>query len=218
MSLTRLLLACGIVGAAFFIAIDIVASFWLYPGYDYTAQQVSELSAIGAPSRDFWMAMGFPFAGLSFAFALGVWRASAGRVSLRTTAVLIGLFALNSFVWGWVAPMHMRGTVVSTTDTMHIVLTIVAVVLMVTFMTTGASAFCRGFRLFSILTMLAMVVAGGVVGTQISAIAQGLPTPWMGLVERVSVYAPSLWMTVLAVMLLRENATARIAKPGAMRA
>ena len=218
MSLTRLLLACGIVGAAFFIAMDFVASFWLYPGYDYTAQQVSELSAIGAPSRDFWMAMGFPYAGLSFAFALGVWRASAGRVSLRTTAVLIGLFALNSFVWGWVAPMHMRGTVVSTTDTMHIVLTIVAVVLMVTFMTTGASAFGRGFRLFSILTMLAMVVAGGVVGTQISAIAQGLPTPWMGLVERVSVYAPSLWMTVLAVMLLRENATARIAKPGAMRA
>ncbi|WP_224701843.1 DUF998 domain-containing protein [Devosia aquimaris] len=217
MSLTRLLLACGIVGAAFFIAMDFVSSFWLYPGYDYTAQQVSELSAIGAPSRNFWMAMGFPYAGLSFAFALGVWRASAGRVSLRTTAVLIGLFALNSFVWGWVAPMHMRGTVVSTTDTMHIVLTIVAVVLMVTFMTTGASAFGRGFRLFSILTMLAMVVAGGVVGTQISAIAQGLPTPWMGLVERVSVYAPSLWMTVLAVMLLRGNATARIAKPGAMR-
>jgi hypothetical protein len=116
-SLTRLLLACGIVGAALFIGMDFVASFRLYPGYDYTAQQVSELSAIGAPSRSFWMTMGFFHAALSFAFALGVGRASAGRISLMITAGLLALFALNSFIWGWVAPMHMRGAVFSTTDT-----------------------------------------------------------------------------------------------------
>ena len=218
MSLTRSLLACGIVGAAFFLAMDFVAAFWLYPGYDYTAQQVSELSAIGAPSRDFWMTMGFPYAALSFAFALGVWRASAGRTSLAITAVLLALFALNALIRGWVAPMHMRGVAFSTTDTMHIALSVVAVVLMVMFMTIGATAFGRGFRLFSILTLAAMLVAGGIVGTQVPAIAQGLPTPWMGLVERVSVYAPSLWITVLALMLLRENATAWPAKPVAIRA
>lgn len=217
MSLTRSLLACGILGAALFIAMDWVASFWLYPGYDYTAQQVSELSAIGAPSRDFWMAMGFPYAALSFAFALGVWRASAGRTRLAIAAVLLALFALNSLIWGWVAPMHMRGMAFSATDTMHIVLTVVAVVLMVMFMTIGSTVFGRGFRIFSILTIAAMLVAGGVVGTQVSAIAQGLPTPWMGLVERVSVYAPSLWITVLALMLMRENVTTRIAKPRGIR-
>lgn len=218
MSLTRSFLACGIVGAAFFIAMDWVASFWLYPGYDYTSQQVSELSAIGAPSRDFWMTMGFPYAALSFAFALGVWRASAGRTRLKIAAVLLALFALNSLIWGWVAPMHMRGVAFSATDTMHIALTVAAVVLMVMFMTIGSTVFGRGFRIFSTLTIAAMLVAGGVVGMQVPAIAQGLPTPWMGLVERVSVYAPSLWITGLALMLMRENATARIAKPGAIRA
>ena len=69
MSLTRLLLACGIVGPVLFGGMDWMASFWLYPGYDITAQQVSELSAIGAPSRAFWMAMGFPHAALTLAFA-----------------------------------------------------------------------------------------------------------------------------------------------------
>ncbi|WP_158626128.1 DUF998 domain-containing protein [Arsenicitalea aurantiaca] len=206
MALTRVLLACGIVGAVFFLAMDVVASFWLYPGYDYTAQQVSELSAIGAPSRDFWMTMGIPYAALSFAFALGVWRAGAGRRRITATAVLLALFAFNSLVWGWVAPMHMRGAAFSGTDAMHIVLTVVAVALMALFMIVGGSAFGRGFRLFSMLTLAAMLVAGGVVGTQIPAIAQGLPTPWMGLVERISVYAPSLWITVLAFMLLRETA------------
>ena len=205
MSLTRWLLACGIAGAALFLAMDWVAAFWLYPGYDITSQQVSELSAIGAPSRPFWMTLGFPHAALNFSFAYGVWRAHAGRRSLAIMAILLALFALNSFLWGWVAPMHMRGVAFTSTDTLHIVFTIVAVLLMVGFMTLGALAFDGRFRWFSWATMAAMLVCGGIVGTQVPAIAQGLPTPWMGLVERVSVYAPSLWMVVLALVLLRES-------------
>lgn len=203
MSLTRLFLICGVFGAALFVAMDIAASFWLYPGYDYSAQQVSELSALGAPTRDFWMTMGYPYAALSLAFSIGVWRAAAGRRKLQVTAVILALFALNSFLWGWVAPMHMRGVEFSATDTMHIAFTVVAVALMVSFMSVGAAAFAGGFRVFSVVTIVAMLAAGGVVGTQVPAIAQGLPTPWMGLVERISVYAPSFWTSVLALMLLR---------------
>ena len=205
MSLTRLLLACGIAGAVLFVGMDWMASFWLYPGYDITAQQVSELSAIGAPSRTFWMALGFPHAALTFAFAYGVWRARAGRTSLTVAAALLALFALNSFLWGWVAPMHMRGVAFTSTDTLHIAFTVVAVVLMVGFMTIGARPFGRRFRWFSGLSVAAMLICGGIVGTQVPAIAQGLPTPWMGLVERVSVYAPSLWMAVLALVLMGES-------------
>ena len=205
MSLTRLLLACGIVGPVLFVGMDWMASFWLYPGYDITAQQVSELSAIGAPSRAFWMVMGFPHAALTLAFAYGVWRASAGRWSLMVTAALLALFALNSFLWGWVAPMHMRGVAFTATDTLHIGFTIVAVLLMVGFMTIGARPFGGRFRWFSGVTVAAMLICGGIVGTQVPAIAQGLPTPWMGLVERVSVYAPSLWMAVLALVLMGEG-------------
>ncbi len=205
MSLTRLLLACGILGAVLFIAMDWIAAFWFYPGYDFTAQQVSELSAIGAPSRPFWMTLGVPHAALTFAFAYGVWRASAGRWSLMITAALLALFALNSFLWGWVAPMHMRGVAFTATDTLHIAFTVVAVVLMVSFMTIGARPFDSRFRWFSGVTVAAMLICGCIVGTQVPAIAQGLPTPWMGLVERVSVYAPSLWMAVLALALLGES-------------
>ena len=59
------------------------------------------MSAVGAPSRDFWMTMGFPNAGLSFAFALGVRRASAGRTRLTIATVLLVRFALNALIWGW---------------------------------------------------------------------------------------------------------------------
>jgi hypothetical protein len=193
------------VAAPFFILTDIAASTLFYPGYDYTAQQVSELSAIGAPSRDFWMAMAYPYTLLTLFLAAGVWLSSAGRTSLKAAAVLIALFAINSFAWGWLAPMHMRGTQFNDTDVMHIVFAISAIVLMLGFIGFGAAAFGRGFRIYSAITVLAMLGAGGVVGTQIAAIAANQPTPWMGLVERISVYGPLVWMTVLAVMLLQEQ-------------
>lgn len=50
----KVLLVCGIVSSALYIGTDILASM-PYPGYSYTAQQVSELSAIGAPTRPLWI-------------------------------------------------------------------------------------------------------------------------------------------------------------------
>lgn len=166
---------------------------------------MSELSAIGAPSRDFWTAMGYPYAALTLAFAIGVWRAAAGRLSLRIAAVLIGIFAVNGLIWGLVAPMHMRGTGFTGTDTLHIAFAASAVALLLVFMIAGAAALGRGFRLFTAVAVIAMLAAGAVVSTAIPAIAAGEPTPWMGLVERVSVFAPMVWMGVFAVVLMRER-------------
>jgi hypothetical protein len=204
MSLPRLLLICGVLAAPLFILTDIAAAVWFYPGYDYSAQQVSELSAIGAPSRDFWMLMGYPYNVLTLAFAAGLWLAAGERQSLRWAAALIVLFAVNSFLWGWVAPMHMRGTTFTETDTMHIAFAVSAIVLMIGFICCAAAAFGRGFRIYSAATIILMLAAGGIVSTRIAAIAANQPTPWMGLVERISVYGPIIWMAVLALMLLRR--------------
>lgn len=205
MQVTRWLLFCGILAAAVYIGADIAAATLFYPGYDYGAQQVSELSAIGAPSRPFWMIMGYPYTLLLLAFAAGVWQASAGRLSLKATAIILGLFALNGFIWGFVAPMHMRGTTFTDTDTMHIGFAIAAVVLILGQIGFGAAALGRGFRIYSALTVLAMLVAGGVVSTQVGKIAANEPTPWMGLVERVSVHGAMVWIAVFAAMLLRRQ-------------
>lgn len=202
---TRLLLVSGIVAALCYILTDVLAATLLYPGYDYTAQQVSELSAIGAPSRQFWMAMGYPYSILTLAFALGLRRVAAGRIGLRIAAVLVAVFAINSFLWGWVAPMHMRGTQFTGTDSMHIAFAVSAVLLILGFIGFGAASFGRGFRVFSALIVIAMLAAGATVGMQISAIAADRPTPWMGLVERISVYAPLSWTAALAFMLLRQT-------------
>ena len=207
MSVTRVLLICGVVGTIVYIAMDIAAATLFYPGYDYTAQQVSELSAIGAPSRPFWLAMSWLNAVLTTAFGIGVWLVANGRPSLRIAAALIVLFAVSGLAWVHFAPMHMRGTEFTATDTAHIGFTIGTVVTMLAFIAAGAIALGRRFRIYSALTVVAMLAAGAVVGTQVSAIAAGEPTPWMGLVERSSVYSPMVWMAVFAVA-LRADAEA----------
>lgn len=210
--ITKALLICGALASALYIGTDIVAATFLYPGYDYTSQQVSELSAIGSPSRAFWMVMAYPYCLLTVIFAVGVWRVAAGRLSLRTAAVLITLFAINALAWGIVAPMHMRATEFTDTDTMHIAFAASAVLLMVAFIGFGAAALGRGFRLYSAITIIAMLAAGAIVSAQITAIAGGQPTPWMGLIERISVYGPIVWLGVFALALLeglsRHRATA----------
>jgi hypothetical protein len=202
MSLTKGLLVCGVLAAALYILTDISAAALFYPGYSYLDQQVSELSAIDAPSRPYWMLMTYPYGLLTAAFAVGVWRHAAGARSLRIAAALIMLLAINGVAWGLLAPMHMRGTEFDSSDAMHLGFAVSAIVLIVGFITSGALALGRGFRLYSAATVIAMLAAGAVVGTQVAAIAAGEPTRWMGLLERISVYGPTLWMAVFAIALL----------------
>lgn len=205
-TIRRLLLACGILASLLYIAMDVVAATFFYPGYDYTAQQVSELSAIGAPSRSFWLAVSPAYVALSIAFGVGVVWSSGGKWSLRIAGVLVVAFALLGLFW---PPMHMRGSEMLENDMMHIVFAGGAVLLMLLFMIAGAIALDRGFRIYSAVTIVAMVVAGYVVSLQISAIGAGQPTPWMGLVERVSVYGPMIWAIVFASALVRRDVSPR---------
>ena len=85
-------LVCAIIGAAFFPAMDWLASFGLYPGYHYTSQHVSELTAIGAPLRHFRMRWDLPRCHSPSLLGSGV-------QALEDRPGAAGLFALTSLIW-----------------------------------------------------------------------------------------------------------------------
>ena len=58
--LIKALLICGIIAAVLYVATDIYLAM-LSKGYSYFDQAISELSAIGAPTRPLWIAMSFLF-------------------------------------------------------------------------------------------------------------------------------------------------------------
>ncbi len=63
----------------------------------------------------------------------------------------------------------------------------------------------RRFRLFSIGLIVAILGAGAMAGTQAGRIAAGAPTPYVGLIERVSFHGPGVWILALAIDLLRQE-------------
>lgn len=177
----RVLVACGIVSSLLYAAMLVVVPM-RWDAYSSAAQTVSELSAIGAPTRGLWVSLAILYTLLLAAFGWGVWRSAGGSRPLRVVAgSLIATAVIDPF---W-PPMHLRGAEASLTDTMHIVFTMVWLLLTLLAIGFGAAAFGKRFRLYSIATLGIFVVFGALTGMDGPRIAAGLPTPWVGVWERV---------------------------------
>lgn len=201
----KVLLICGILSGLLYIGSDIAAAV-RYDGYSYTDQVVSELSAIGAPTRGFLVPLYIAYDVLLMAFAVGVWTSAGPKQSLRAVAAAL---AANAIV-GLVAPFPMttRGGEMTFTDMMHIVIIGVTVLSFLVAISVGGNAFGKKFRLYSIATVLTSIASVAATAVQAPKMEANLSTPWLGLIERVSVYAFVLWVLVLAVLLLRAQRTA----------
>jgi hypothetical protein len=195
------LLSCGIIAPLVYIAIDIfLASRWA--GYSYRDQTISELNAIGAPTRTLSIVLGIMGYAVLVAFGVGVWRSAAGRRILRVAGG--ALMAIGVLAWFGLPllPMHVRGAEQSLTDTLHVAQLAVAGPLLLVVIGCGAAAFGWGFRLYSAATVLVMLAFGGWSGTYADRMVDGLATPWMGVIERTSVYSYQLWFVVFALALI----------------
>ena len=198
----KLLLVGGLLSSLLYvIGTDVIAAV-RYPDYhNYANQMVSELLAAGAPTRTLMIWVCIPYNLLVFALAAGVWASAGGKRATRlAAAALIGYGAVST-AGLLLFPMDVRGTVQSQRDTLHIVNTIVMSMFIVAVMAFGAFAHGKRFRLYSFATIVTVVVFGAWAG--FLARPMPGPTPWLGLAERVNIYATMLWMAVLAISLMR---------------
>ena len=201
----RMLLVCGIVSSLLYVAMTVlVAMQW--EGYSSASQTISELSAIGAPTRSLWVLPAALYTVLVTAFGWGVWKSAGRRRVLRIVGGMIVAYGALGLVWP-LAPMHLREVLAAggstLSDTMHIVLASVTVPLMLLAMGFGAAAFEKGFRVYSIASIVILVACGALTFLDAPRVAANLPTPWVGVWERINVCVFLLWVVVLAVTLLR---------------
>jgi len=195
------LLICGILSSLHYVAMNVFVPLQ-WEGYSSASQTVSELSAIGAPTRPLWVWLGTVYSLLVTAFGCGVWKSAGRNRPLRVVGGLMIVDGVLSLYW---PPMHLRGAEFTLTDTMHIVWAMVTVLLMMLAIGFGAAAFDKRFRAYSIATMVILVVFGALTGMDGPRIAANLPTPWVGVWERISIVAFLLWVVVLAFALLRAQ-------------
>ena len=206
-SLKRVLIFCGILSSLLYTAANIVVPMQ-YEGYNAFSQTVSELSAIEAPTRSLWVGFAGVYSLLVAAFGWGIWMSAGEKRSIRVVGICILISAVVGLFW---PPMHQREVLSdgggSLTDTLHIAFAFFTVLMMLLAMLFGAASLGNRFRLYSIVSVLIMLVTGVLTGIAAPSMEADLPTPWMGVWERISIAAYMLWVIVLAsLLLIRDRA------------
>jgi hypothetical protein len=201
--LKKVLLICGILSSLLYAGTDILGGM-LWKGYSFTSQAVSDLSAIGAPSRPFVVPFFTIYDVLFIAFALGVWGLAGQKRALRSIGgLLVGLGVIN-FV-AIFTPEHLGEAAATLANTMHITLAGVTSLLILLQIGSGAFAFGKRFRLYSVGTLLTLLVVGVLTWLGAAQLVANQPSPWLGVTERILIYGYMQWVAVLAVVLLRAE-------------
>ena len=201
----RALLVCGILSSLLYGAMIGTIRF---DGYSRISQTPSELTAIGVPTRSLWMLLGAIYTLIVTAFAWGVWRSAGSSRALRIVGGVMLAYGSLGLLWP-VAAMHTRevlaaggGTI---SDTMHVMLGGITVVLMFIAIAVGATAFGRAFRYYSVVSIVVLLAFGALTFWDAPRVQANLPTPWIGLWERINISVFLLWIAVLAVLRLRDE-------------
>ena len=162
-----------------------------YPGYNWMAQAVSDLSAESAPSRLLWSQLAAPYntCGVVCATCVAIY-VSENRVATRLFRVGVYLFAIMD----WVSAVGYRmfpladggKDIASFQEVMHIVVTAAVVLLSIASLVLLIVAGCRDGRARGIAVWAAVALGMMLVGS----IGTGVvPPAYFGIVERFSVFA-----------------------------
>jgi len=209
----RFLLYSGVLASLLYIAINIIVPF-LYEGYNWVTQTVSELSAVDAPTRPLWFPLGILYTLLIAAFGWGVFKSAKQKRALRIAGILLMIHGLAGLAW---SPMHQREVLAAGggtfTDVWHIVMSAITVLLMFLSIGFGSVAFGKKFRFYSIATILVFMVFGVLTFLEAPNIDKDLPTPHIGLWERINIGAFMIWIIVLSNILLRLENKSSFSKP-----
>jgi hypothetical protein len=203
----KALLTCGILSSLWYVTINIFVPP-MYDGYSTVSLTVSELSAIGAPTRILWVLLALLYPLLLMFFGWGVLKSSKGNRSLKVTGSLIIAYSVFNFYW---PPIHQREVLAAggetLTDTLHIIWAMITLLFMMLMMGFGTVALKRRFRLYTIATWVVFIVFGILTWLESNGIDKNLPTPFIGIWERINIGAFMLWIIVLSIALLQRKKT-----------
>lgn len=179
-----------------------------YEGYNSAYHTVSELSAVGAPTRVLWVWIANFYSITATLFALGVMQSAKDNRKLLIAGIALLMYGVVSFCWPF-APMHQREVLASGgatfSDTMHLTLAMISVILMTIALAFGAAALGKQFRLYSIITLITLLIFGSLTAMDAPKVEANLPTPLAGVWERINIGVFLVWVVMLAVILMKKE-------------
>lgn len=195
---------CGLLGIVALLSytVAVVFSPLDYPGYNWMAQAVSDLSASNAPSLGLWNQLSSLYNICTLICAMMV---CAGIQGKGSRLLRIGIYLFTAMEWisavGFsMFPLSDSGYAGTFQDKMHILSTILVVLLsivsLVTLIIAGVKR--KEYRSFGVFAGIALgMMLVGALGMNI------VPKEYFGVVERFSVFAAVGYNAVLGIELFR---------------
>ena len=195
---------CGLLGIVAFLSYiaAVIFSPLAYPGYNWMAQAVSDLSAANAPSLRLWNQLSSLYSVCTLVCAMMVCAGIQGRGS---KTLRLGIYLFTAMEWisavGFTMfPLSDSGYAGTFQDQMHIFSTIIVVLLsiisLVLIMIAGIKD--KTYWLYGVFAGIAFgMMLVGAMGMNI------VPKEYFGVVERFSVFAAVGYNAVLGVQLFR---------------
>lgn len=193
---------CGLLGIVAFLSYTaaVVFSPMAYPGYDWMAQAVSDLSAANAPSLSLWNQLSSLYDVCTLICAMMVCVGIQGK---KSKLLRIGIYFFTAMEWvsavGYsLFPLSDSGYAGTFQDRMHIVSTVLVVVLSIVSLVMIIIAgikdkSCRSYGICAGIALGMMLV--GALGMNM------VPKAYFGVVERFSVFAATGFNAVLGIHL-----------------
>ena len=198
-SLSQKLGLLGIVSFLSYTAAVVFAPL-AYPGYNWLAQAVSDLSAANAPSLALWNQLSALYNACEVVCATVVCIGIQGQKTklLRSGIYLFAIMEWISAVGYRMFPLSSSGYAGAFQDVMHMVTTALVVLLSIVSLTmiifAGArSKNCRSYGVCAAVALAMMLV--GAMGMKI------VPTDYFGVIERFSVFAATGFNAALGIHL-----------------
>ena len=192
----------GLLGVLSFLsyAAAVVLAPLAYPGYDWMAQAVSDLSAANAPSLALWNQLSALYNVCEVVCVTVVCIGIQGRKTklLRSGIYLFAVMEWISAVGYRMFPLSDSGYAGAFQDVMHMAVTdlvvLLSIVSLVIIIVAGAkSKSCRSYGVCAAVALAMMLV--GAMGMKI------VPASYFGVVERFSVFAATGFNAALGIHL-----------------
>ena len=197
----------GLLGVVSFLSYTAAVVFapLAYPGYNWMAQAVSDLSAANAPSLALWNRLSALYNACEVVCATVVCIGIQGQKTrlLRTGIYLFAVMEWVSAVGYRMFPLSDSGYAGAFQDVMHMAVTAAVVLLSIVslgiIIAAGVrSRECRSYGICAAIALGLMLV--GALGTKL------VPAAYFGVVERCSVFAATGFNAALGIHLFRMDA------------
>jgi hypothetical membrane protein len=208
----KYLLVCGVLAPLVYVGAVIMGGL-LRPGYSHVAHAISELIATGAPNTTLLNPLFTLYDLLLVAFGAGLLLTVMARSEQNGTrsgawgALALVVAGLLGVLMNLFFPQDPGGPPVTFAGTVHVVLAgVLSLGTMLAMLCTGLwlrnVPGLRPYWRYSLLSLLLVFISGG-----LGAAAIATRSPYLGLVERVTIGAFIQWVFVIALRLSAPRST-----------